>query len=118
MKRTAPQALAIGFGFCVLATAMLGWAPVAEAQFFWSPFFQEQPARPKVRPAKPKPPADDLPPILPKESSTPPPPDDRPYDAKLLRRPGRSALARSDEVDRQERRLDRGAPRQARQQLQ
>src|SRR6478752_5647833 len=85
MKRTAPQALAIGFGFCVLATAMLGWAPVAEAQFFWSPFFQEQPARPKVRPAKPKPPADDLPPILPKESSAPPPPDDRPYDAKLLR---------------------------------
>jgi len=85
MKRTAPQALAIGFGFCVLATAMLGWAPVAEAQFFWSPFFREQPARPKVRPAKPKPPADDLPPILPKESSAPPPPDDRPYDAKLLR---------------------------------
>ena len=37
------------------------------------------------RPSKPKPPADDLPPIVPKESSIPPPPDDRPYDAKLLR---------------------------------
>ena len=65
---------------------MLAWAPVAEAQFFWSPFFQqEQPKRQKVRPAKPKAPADDLPPIIPRESSAPPPPDDRPYDAKLLR---------------------------------
>ena len=83
MKRSAP---ALGFGVCVLAVAMLGWAPVAEAQFFWSPFFQqEQPKRQKVRPAKPKAPADDLPPIIPRESSTPPPPDDRPYDAKLLR---------------------------------
>ena len=83
MKRSAP---ALGFGVCVLAVAMLGWAPVAEAQFFWSPFFQqEQPKRQKVRPAKPKTPADDLPPIIPRESSTPPPPDDRPYDAKLLR---------------------------------
>jgi uncharacterized protein (TIGR02301 family) len=71
---------------CVLAVAMLAWAPVAEAQFFWSPFFQqEQPKRQKVRPAKPKAPADDLPPIIPRESSAPPPPDDRPYDAKLLR---------------------------------
>jgi len=83
MKRSAP---ALGFGVCVLAVAMLGWAPVAEAQFFWSPFFQqEQPKRQKGRPAKPKTPADDLPPIIPRESSTPPPPDDRPYDAKLLR---------------------------------
>lgn len=86
MKRKAPQPLTLGFGICVLALAMLAWAPIAEAQFFWSPFFQGQPAaRPKVRPAKPKPPADDLPPIVPKESSAPPPPDDRPYDAKLLR---------------------------------
>ena len=78
MKRRAP---ALGFGVCVLAVAMLGWAPVAEAQFFWSPFFQqEQPKRQKVRPAKPKAPADDLPPIIPRESSTPPPPDDRPYE--------------------------------------
>src|SRR6476646_8375419 len=83
MKRRAP---ALGFGVCVLAVAMLGWAPVAEAQFFWSPFFQqEQPKRQKVRPSKPKSPADDLPPIVPRESSVPPPPDDRPYDAKLLR---------------------------------
>ena len=69
----------------MLAVAMLAWTPIAEAQFFWSPFFQEQPKRQKVRPSKPKPPADDLPPIVPKESSIPPPPDDRPYDAKLLR---------------------------------
>jgi len=83
MKRRAP---ALGFGVCVIAVAMLGWAPVVEAQFFWSPFFQqEQPKRQKVRPAKPKAPADDLPPIIPRESSTPPPPDDRPYDTKLLR---------------------------------
>ena len=69
----------------MLAVAMLAWTPLAQAQFFWSPFFQEQPKRQKIRPAKPKPPADDLPPIVPKESSIPPPPDDRPYDAKLLR---------------------------------
>jgi uncharacterized protein (TIGR02301 family) len=82
MKTRAP---ALGLGVCVLAAAMLAWTPLAQAQFFWSPFFQEQPKRQKVRPAKPKPPADDLPPIVPKESSIPPPPDDRPYDAKLLR---------------------------------
>lgn len=71
----------------MLAVAMLAWTPIAQAQFFWSPFFREQPTgRQKApRPAKPKPPADDLPPIVPKESSIPPPPDDRPYDAKLLR---------------------------------
>lgn len=83
MKTGAP---ALGLGVCVLAVAMLAWTPLAQAQFFWSPFFQEQqPKRQKVRPAKPKPPADDLPPIVPRESSIPPPPDDRPYDAKLLR---------------------------------
>lgn len=64
---------------------MLTYAPAAEAQFFWSPWLQEQPKRPKVRAPKPKPPGDDLPPIVPKESSAPPPPDDRPYDPKLLR---------------------------------
>jgi uncharacterized protein (TIGR02301 family) len=80
------RALALGVGACALAVATLALMPVAQAQFFWSPFFQqEQPKRPKPRPAKPKPPADDLPPIVPKESSIPPPPDDRPYDAKLLR---------------------------------
>ena len=83
MKTKAP---ALGLGVCVLAVAMLAWTPIAKAQFFWSPFFQEQqPKRQKVRPSKPKPPADDLPPIVPRESSVPPPPDDRPYDAKLLR---------------------------------
>jgi uncharacterized protein (TIGR02301 family) len=83
MKTRAP---ALGVGVCVLAVAMLALMPAAQAQFFWSPFFQEQqPKRQKVRPAKPKPPPDDLPPIVPKESSIPPPPDDRPYDAKLLR---------------------------------
>ena len=80
------KATPLGLGVCVLAVAMLAWTPIAKAQFFWSPFFQEQqPKRQKVRPSKPKPPADDLPPIVPKESSIPPPPDDRPYDAKLLR---------------------------------
>ena len=84
MKTRAPT---LGLGVCALAVAMLAWAPIAQAQFFWSPFFQEQPrGRQKApRPVKPKPPADDLPPIVPKESSIPPPPDDRPYDAKLLR---------------------------------
>ena len=87
MKPRASRPLKVGFGFSVLALAMLGWSPVAEAQFFWSPFFQQQQpsARPKAHPAKPKPPADDLPPIVPKENSAPPPPDDRPYDAKLVR---------------------------------
>jgi uncharacterized protein (TIGR02301 family) len=85
MKGPAPRPLALGFGFCLLAAGVLAWAPIAEAQFFWSPFFQqEQPRKPKVRP-KPATPADDLPPIVPKESSVPPPPDDRPYDTKLLR---------------------------------
>jgi len=87
MKPRASRPLKVGFGFSVLALAMLGWSPVAEAQFFWSPFFQQQQpsARPKAHPAKPKPPADDLPPIVQKENSAPPPPDDRPYDAKLVR---------------------------------
>jgi uncharacterized protein (TIGR02301 family) len=86
MRMAAPRPLALGFGLCALATGLLVWAPVAEAQFFWSPFFQqEQPRRPKVRPKPAVPPGDDLPPIIPKESSVPPPPDDRPYDAKLLR---------------------------------
>ncbi|MGB6427980.1 MAG: TIGR02301 family protein [Methyloceanibacter sp.] len=87
MKTPAPRAIALGFGFCVLATAMLAWSPIAEAQYFWSPWFQAQPrtaAKPR-KPAAPRAPSDDLPPIVPKESSAPPPPDDRPYDPKLLR---------------------------------
>lgn len=73
------------FAVFVLAVGALAYAPVAHAQFFWSPFFQEQP-KAKPKPRKPAvPPGDDLPPIVPKESSAPPPPDDRPYDVKLLR---------------------------------
>jgi uncharacterized protein (TIGR02301 family) len=86
MKPKAHRPIALGFGLCAAAAAMLAFAPVAEAQFFWSPFFQEQqPKKPKPRRTAPKPPSDDLPPIVPKESSAPPPPDDRPYDPKLLR---------------------------------
>ena len=86
MNGPAPRPLALGIGFCLLAAGVLVWAPIAEAQFFWSPFFQqEQPRKPKPRPKAATPPADDLPPIVPKESSVPPPPDDRPYDTKLLR---------------------------------
>ncbi len=82
-----PRPALLGVGFAALAAAMLSFAPAAEAQFFWSPFFQEQPrAKPKPRAVKPAArPGDDLPPIIPKESSVPPPPDDRPYDVKLMR---------------------------------
>jgi uncharacterized protein (TIGR02301 family) len=86
MKAKAHRPIALGLGLCAAAAAMLAFAPVAEAQFFWSPFFQDQqPKKPKPRRSAPKPPSDDLPPIVPRESSVPPPPDDRPYDAKLLR---------------------------------
>jgi uncharacterized protein (TIGR02301 family) len=57
-------------------------APVAEAQFFW--WFDQPKATQKPR-AKARPPGDDLPPIVPRESTAPPPPDDRPYDDKLMR---------------------------------
>lgn len=86
MTGKAPRPLWLGFGLGMFAVAMIAAAPAAKAQFFWSPWFQEQPkSRPKARAPKPKPPGDDLPPIVPKESSAPPPPDDRPYDTKLLR---------------------------------
>jgi uncharacterized protein (TIGR02301 family) len=71
-----------------LAVAAICFAPTAvaypsaaKAQFFnW---FNSEPApKPHVRV---KPPGDDLPPIVPKESTAPPPPDDRPYDNKLMR---------------------------------
>ncbi len=85
MTGPAPRLLLLGLGLGMFAAASFAVTPVAQAQFFWSPWFQEQPkARQKPR-VKPKPPGDDLPPIVPKESSAPPPPDDRPYDAKLLR---------------------------------
>jgi uncharacterized protein (TIGR02301 family) len=71
-----------------LAVAAFCFAPMAaaypspaNAQFFnW--FSSPEPPKPRVRV---KPPGDDLPPIVPKESTAPPPPDDRPYDNKLMR---------------------------------
>ncbi|MGH6748214.1 MAG: TIGR02301 family protein [Methyloceanibacter sp.] len=67
--------------FCFATPAAVAYPPAAKAQFFnW---FNSEPApKPRVRP---KPPGDDLPPIVPKESTAPPPPDDRPYDNKLMR---------------------------------
>jgi len=61
----------------------MAFAPAAQAQFFW--WFDQPKSAPKPRGAKPRPPGDDLPPIVPRESSIPPPPDDRPYDSKLMR---------------------------------
>ncbi len=72
----------LGFGGLCLAWACMAFAPVAEAQFFW--WFDQPKSASKPR-VKPKPPGDDLPPIVPRESSIPPPPDDRPYDSKLMR---------------------------------
>ena len=84
MKTRAPT---LGLGVCVLAVAMLAWTPIAASAILLVALLpRTAEGRQKApRPAKPKPPADDLPPIVPKESSIPPPPDDRPYDAKLLR---------------------------------
>ena len=64
------------------AWASMIFVSTAEAQFFW--FFDQQKTAPKPR-AKSRPPGDDLPPIVPRESTAPPPPDDRPYDDKLMR---------------------------------
>lgn len=74
--------LSLGFGLLCFAWACLAFAPAAEAQFFQWFSQPTKPAKPRV---KPKPPGDDLPPIVPRESSAPPPPDDRPYDNKLMR---------------------------------
>src|SRR5690349_20312053 len=81
MGRPSRRFLRVCLGILWLAAASMVFAPIAEAQFFnW---FNSEPApKPRVRP---KPPGDDLPPIVPKESSAPPPPDDRPYDNKLMR---------------------------------
>jgi uncharacterized protein (TIGR02301 family) len=66
--------------FCFGPMAVAYPSP-AKAQFFnW--FSSPEPPKPRVRV---KPPGDDLPPIVPKESTAPPPPDDRPYDNKLMR---------------------------------
>ena len=74
--------LRLAFGALCAAWACMAFAPVADAQFFW--WFDQPKSAPKPR-SKPKPPGDDLPPIVPRESSAPPPPDDRPYDNKLMR---------------------------------
>jgi uncharacterized protein (TIGR02301 family) len=71
-------AVAAALSFAPMATA---YPSPAKAQFFnW--FSSPEPPKPHVRV---KPPGDDLPPIVPKESTAPPPPDDRPYDNKLMR---------------------------------
>jgi uncharacterized protein (TIGR02301 family) len=73
----------LAFATLCIAWASLAFAPAAKAQFFQ--WFTEPKPAPKPRAIKPKPPGDDLPPIVPRESSAPPPPDDRPYDSKLMR---------------------------------
>ena len=83
MGQAKQRLLGLAFGALCLGWACMAFAPVAEAQFFW--WFDQPKRGPKPRAAKPKPPGDDLPPIVPRESSIPPPPDDRPYDGKLMR---------------------------------
>ena len=78
--RTAPVAARLQRALRRLG--LMAVAPVADAQFFW--WFDQPKSAQKPR-VKPKPPGDDLPPIVPRESSAPPPPDDRPYDNKLTR---------------------------------
>ncbi|HEX2449103.1 MAG TPA: TIGR02301 family protein [Methyloceanibacter sp.] len=75
--------LRLAFGALCAAWASMAFSPVAEAQFFW--WFDQPKSAPKPRAGKPKPQGDDLPPIVPRESTAPPPPDDRPYDNKLMR---------------------------------
>ncbi len=86
MVLSAQRLLRLGLGIATLAVAAFVIMPVAEAQF-WPRWFNERPRKPRPRVVKPKrpPPGDDLPPIVPRESTAPPPPDDRPYDTKLLR---------------------------------
>jgi uncharacterized protein (TIGR02301 family) len=83
MGRDHRRFLSLAAGALCAAWASMAYAPVAEAQFFWF-FDQPKQAAPKPR-VRPKPPGDDLPPIVPRESMAPPPPDDRPYDNKLMR---------------------------------
>ena len=81
MRHLGRSLLLLGFAAVWLASASFAYSPPAKAQFFnW---FNSEPA-PKPR-ARVRPPGDDLPPIVPKESTAPPPPDDRPYDNKLMR---------------------------------
>jgi uncharacterized protein (TIGR02301 family) len=83
MGQANKRLLTLAFGALCVAWACLAFSPVAEAQFFW--WFDQPKSAPKPRGSKPKPPGDDLPPIVPRESTAPPPPDDRPYDNKLMR---------------------------------
>src|SRR4029453_2120075 len=80
MGRPSRRFLRVCLGILWLAAASMAFAPIAEAQFFnW---LNPTPApKPRVRP---KPPGDDLPPIVPRESTAQPPPDDRPYAGKVL----------------------------------
>jgi uncharacterized protein (TIGR02301 family) len=84
MGWVAKRLFMLAFGALWLGLGMVSYAPVAKAQFFWF-FNQPRTEAPRPRAARPKPPGDDLPPIVPKESTAPPPPDDRPYDNKLMR---------------------------------
>jgi uncharacterized protein (TIGR02301 family) len=82
MGQLKRRLMRLGFGMLCVAWACMAFAPAANAQFFW--WFDQPKGTPKPR-VKPKPPGDDLPPIVPRESTLPPPPDDRPYDNKLMR---------------------------------
>ena len=82
MGQAKNRLLRLAFCALCLAWACMALAPAAQAQFFW--WFDQPKSAPKPR-FKAKPPGDDLPPIVPRESSIPPPPDDRPYDSKLMR---------------------------------
>jgi uncharacterized protein (TIGR02301 family) len=82
MGSAKQRLLRLAFGALCAAWACMAFSPIAEAQFFW--FFDQPKSAPKPR-LKSKPPGDDLPPIVPRESTAPPPPDDRPYDNKLMR---------------------------------
>jgi uncharacterized protein (TIGR02301 family) len=84
MGQAKQRLLRLALGALCAGWLCLAFAPVAEAQFFW--FFDQPKSSGASKPRlKPKPPGDDLPPIVPRESTAPPPPDDRPYDNKLMR---------------------------------
>ena len=82
MRRGKRLRIRLLAGLLGTAWASMVLAPAAEAQFFW--WFDQPKSAPKPR-AKARPPGDDLPAIVPRESTAPPPPDDRPYDDKLMR---------------------------------
>ena len=82
MIQRAKRPFWLGVAVLFFAVTTMAFAPEAEAQFFqWF----DQPKKPKKRAVRPRPRGDDLPAIVPRESSGPPPPDDRPYDNKLMR---------------------------------